>query len=143
MPKLGLAAFIPNGAILPRASGASDAPLDSADAVPFKSPEALSVTIQLPNRGEITGMGVKQGTLLTCIGGGFHGKSTLLSAVSLGCYDHIHGDGREFLSCVPCVSSISSEDGRCVSSVDISAFISNLPNGSDTTCVSNVYNALT
>jgi len=128
----GLVAFVPDGAVLPRASGDSDKPLRSPPAVRFQSPDSLAVTLELPNRGKIRGMGIGQGRIVVCIGGGFHGKSTLLSALALGAYNHVAGDGREFISCVPGTASVRSEDGRPVGSVDISPFITNLPNGSDT-----------
>jgi predicted ABC-class ATPase len=130
----GLVAFVRNGAILPRSSGIDDRPMDSQFAVPFQSPSSLQVSFTLPNAGtSISGMGVRKGITLIC-GGGFHGKSTLLEALQLAVYYKIPGDGREF-----CVSSaksvkIRAEDGRCVTAVDISSFIKNLPFGKDTSC---------
>ena len=123
-------AFVPNGAILPRASGASDKPLKS-NVVPFASPPSLTKTYHLPNRGPITGMGIPTG-ITTIVGGGFHGKSTLLQAISLGIYNHIPGDGREYVVTDPTAVGVRSEDGRSVTGVDISAFISNLPGGART-----------
>jgi predicted ABC-class ATPase len=92
LPELGLVAFVADGSILPRESGASDKPLREG-AVPFEGPEELRVSVELPNRGEIVGMGIPEGITLVA-GGGFHGKSTLLSALSWGVYDHAAGDGR-------------------------------------------------
>ena len=126
----GKVAFIPNGAILPRASGASDKPLES-NVVPFQSPPSLERTYDLPNRGSITGMAIQVG-VTTIVGGGFHGKSTLLQAISLGIYNHIPGDGREFVVTNPTAIGVRSEDGRSVTGVDISIFISNLPGGVET-----------
>lgn len=122
-----LAAFIPDGAILARASGASDKPLSTNEAIKFVSPESVRVTLPLHNGGTIQGIGVARGSITVLCGGGYHGKSTLLSALALGCYDHIAGDGREYVSAVEDVTSIRSEDGRPVSTVDISPFICNLP----------------
>ena len=122
--------FVPNGAILPRASGASDKPLD-ANVVPFQSPPSLETTYDLPNKGPITGMAIPAG-VTTIVGGGFHGKSTLLQAISLGIYNHIPGDGREYLVTDPSAVGVRSEDGRSVTGVDISTFISNLPGGART-----------
>lgn len=96
----GLVAFVRDGAILPRASGASDAPLQAENAVPFESPPSLRVKLPLHNGGEIIGMGVPPGVTLI-VGGGFHGKSTLLDALKVGVYDHIPGDGREFVLASP------------------------------------------
>lgn len=127
----GLVAFVGDGSILPRRSGIDDRPLEEGVVVPFESPESLKVKINLPNKGEITGMGIPSGVTLI-VGGGFHGKSTLLRAIELGIYNHKPGDGREFVVSVPSAVKIRSEDGRGVAGVDISPFISNLPYGQDT-----------
>ncbi|TKA67915.1 hypothetical protein B0A55_09718 [Friedmanniomyces simplex] len=126
-----LVAFIANGSILPRASGASETPMNSATVVPFESPKYLKVELTLADGTSVSGMGVARGvTLLT--GGGFHGKSTLLEAIQLGVYNHVPGDGRELVVTDPTAVKIRAEDGRSVTSVDISPFISNLPGGKDT-----------
>ncbi len=132
---LGLKAFVPDGAILPRASGADNCPLLSKHVVQFTSPDSLRVEINLPNAGKITGMGIPAGITLIA-GGGYHGKSTLLKALELGVYNHIPGDGREFTVTVANAVKIRSEDGRRVSNVDVSPFINNLPLGLDTTSFS-------
>lgn len=125
----GLAAFVANGAVLPRESGASDRPMKGA--VEFVSPLSMEVTMELPNRGKLTGMGIKKGITLI-VGGGYHGKSTLLKALELGVYNHIAGDGREFVITDDTAVKSRAEDGRSIRNVDISMFISNLPNGRDT-----------
>ena len=130
LPELGLVAFVADGAILPRESGASDRPLGDG-AVPFESPEEYRVEVDLPNRGIISGMGVPEGVTLVA-GGGFHGKSTLLSALSWGVYDHEPGDGRELVVALGDAVKIRAEDGRSVSGVDISAMIGELPGGRST-----------
>lgn len=89
-PSKGLQAFIPNGAILPRFTGISDIPLSGSSVVPFDSPSDMRRSFILPHRGEIHGMGIPKGVVMIC-GGGFHGKSTLLSAIAQGCYNHIPG----------------------------------------------------
>ncbi|KAJ1927143.1 hypothetical protein IWQ60_003194 [Tieghemiomyces parasiticus] len=127
----GLVAFVPNGAILPRESGVSDRPLATADAVPFQSPPSLEVSLSLPHRGTITGMGIRRGVTLI-VGGGFHGKSTLLQALEMGVYNHIPGDGREFISADVGLLKVRAEDGRAVTRVDITPFINNLPRGKST-----------
>lgn len=128
---LGLLSFVANGSILPRGSGATAGPMDRSRAVAFQAPKELEVKLKCPDGTEVAGMGISQGiTLLT--GGGFHGKSTLLEALELGIYNHIPGDGREMVVTDPSAVKIRAEDGRCVSSVDISPFISNLPGGMDT-----------
>ncbi|MCA1993505.1 MAG: ABC-ATPase domain-containing protein [Coleofasciculus sp. S288] len=121
----GLVAFIPDGAILPRRSGVNDQPL-SSDAVPFQSPTTLRVEFTCPNRGLIAGMGIPAGVTLI-VGGGYHGKSTLLRAIELGVYNHIPNDGRELVVTHPAAVKIRAEDGRSVAGVDISPFINHLP----------------
>ena len=126
----GLVAFIPDGAILPRRTGVDDQPL-SAEAVAFQSPETLRVEFTCPNRGLITGMGIPVGVTLI-VGGGYHGKSTLLRAIELGVYNHIPNDGRELVVTNPAAVKIRAEDGRSIASVDISPFINQLPQGRST-----------
>ncbi len=130
LPELGLVAFVADGAILPRESGASDRPLIDG-AVPFESPEEYRVEVDLLNGGTISGMGVPGGVTLVA-GGGFHGKSTLLSALSWGVYDHVPGDGRELAVAREDAVKVRAEDGRSVSGVDISAMIGELPGGRTT-----------
>jgi predicted ABC-class ATPase len=131
LPEEGLVAFVADGAILPRASGIDDRPMTGRGVVPFKSPPSLRISFSLPNGGEVTGMGIKKGITLV-VGGGFHGKSTLLHALERGIYNHIPGDGREYVVSSPGAVKIRAEDGRRVEKVDISPFISNLPFGRDT-----------
>ena len=125
----GLVAFVGNGSGLPRSSGVDDRPL--GDAVVFESPPSLKVTLTTPNAGEVRGMGVPCGITLI-VGGGYHGKSTLLRALETGIYDHIPEDGREQVVAVPGAVKIRAEDGRAVHAVDISPFISHLPGGHGT-----------
>ena len=129
LPKLGLCAFVADGSILPRASGIS--PLPMKGAVPFQSPPELAVTLELPHRGKLTGMGIRRGVTLI-VGGGYHGKSTLLKALELGVYNHIAGDGREYVITDATAVKIRAEDGRSIRRTDISPFINHLPNGKDT-----------
>lgn len=129
MRKEGLVSFVANGSVLPRESGVSERPLEGG--LPFVSPRSLERTFTLPHSGSITGMAVPQGITLV-VGGGYHGKSTLLEAVQSGVYDHIVGDGREFVLTDATALKLRAEDGRSVRDVDISAFIGNLPNGKDT-----------
>ena len=129
LPKMGLCAFVADGSILPRESGISPRPMKGG--VKFRSPEELKVTMELPHRGKITGMGIKKGITLI-VGGGYHGKSTLLKALELGVYDHIAGDGREYVITDDTAMKIRAEDGRSIQKTDISMFINDLPNGKDT-----------
>ena len=129
----GLVAFVANGAILPRRSGVSDKPL--AGAVPFASPAELERSFDLPHAGRIAGMAVPRGITLI-VGGGYHGKSTLLEALQSGVYNHIAGDGREFVLADDTAVKLRAEDGRCIRNVDITLFINDLPNGKDTAAFS-------
>ncbi|MDR7299851.1 ABC-ATPase domain-containing protein [Haloactinomyces albus] len=129
LPELGLVAFVADGAVLPRRSGVDDRPLP--DGLAFSSPDSLRVEVDLPHRGRISGMGVPEGISLI-IGGGFHGKSTLLRALENGIYDHVPGDGRELVVCRNDTVKVRAEDGRRVHRVDVSPFVSHLPTGTDT-----------
>lgn len=129
LEKNDLIAFVANGAILPRESGVSDKPMKGA--VRFQSPKEMEVTMKLPHKGEISGMGIRRGITLI-VGGGYHGKSTLLKAVELGVYNHIQGDGREYVITKDDAMKIRAEDGRSIKKTDISMFINDLPNGKDT-----------
>lgn len=154
--RVGLVAFVINGAILPRASGVSDLPLSASkkSTVHFESPPSLLNSFYLPHRGKVEGMGIPKGVTMIA-GGGFHGKSTLLDALAKGCYNHVPGgkidficisapkqrltpiffvaDGREFVVTSPNIVSLQSEDGRSIRNVDISPFIGKLPGDVKTT----------
>ena len=127
----GLVAFVADGALLPRATGVDDRPLSGDGVVRFESPPSLRVEIELPNAGVVSGMGIPAGVTLV-VGGGFHGKSTLLKALELGVYDHIPDDGREFVVTDPTAVAIRAEDGRHVAGVDLTPFIRHLPFRRDT-----------
>ena len=129
LPRLGLIAFVADGSILPRESGISQKPMKGS--VPFISPESLRVELTLPHHGKITGLGIRKGITLI-VGGGYHGKSTLLQALEKGVYDHNAGDGREFVITDDTAWKLRAEDGRKIKDVDISLFINHLPNGRNT-----------
>ncbi len=142
LDRLGIVAFIADGSILPRESGASDRPL-AKDAIPFDSPESLRVTLSLANplsqrpcKNSISGMGIPKGVTLI-VGGGYHGKSTLLHALERSVYPHIPGDGREYIVTSRDSVKIRAEDGRRVEKVNISPFINNLPYERSTTAFSS------
>ncbi|MDD4906268.1 MAG: ABC-ATPase domain-containing protein [Methylobacter tundripaludum] len=136
MQPQALIAFIANGAKLPRHSGVDDRPSPSELVKTFQSPASLQITIPLSNGHSITGMGIKEG--ITCItGGGYHGKSTLMQAILAGVYAHIPGDGREYVVTREDAFFIRAEEGRSIRDVDISPFISDLPNGLKTDCFSS------
>ncbi len=128
-----LLAFLADGSSLPRRSGIDDRPAENA--VSLSSPDSLRVTLSTPNSGEISGLGSPRG-ITPIVGGGFHGKSTLLRALESGVYDHIPGDGREQVVTESSAVKIRAEDGRSVSGIDISDFIGSLPGGRMTECFS-------
>ena len=133
--RLGLAAFVADGSILPRQSGVSDLPMK--DGVAFSSPESLRVTLHVPHSGSLSGMGISLWITLILVGG-YHGNSTLLKALETGVYPHIAGDGREYVITDESAVKLRSEDGRIIKNVDISLFINDLPNGRDTTSFSTL-----
>jgi len=124
-----LCAFVADGSVLPRESGISQKPMRGA--VAFKAPESMDITMELPYGGKIHGMGIPKGVTLI-VGGGYHGKSTLLEALERGVYNHIMDDGREYVITDDTSVKIRAEDGRSIRGVDISMFINGLPNGKDT-----------
>ena len=150
LPLHNLVAFVANGSILPRASGADDSPKIANDAsngvtatdtaevvIPFHSPLTHEISFHLKNLNQtITGMGIPRG-ITVVVGGGYHGKSTLLQALQVGCYNKIPGDGREFVVCLEETVKIRAEDKRSISCVDISPFIDSqhlpFPNINNTT----------
>lgn len=125
-----LVAFIGNGAILPREDGISDRPLKK-DVTRFQSPSHLEVSCELIDGTTVTGMGIPRGVTLI-VGGGYHGKSTLLKALERGVYNHIAGDGREYVLTDTTAMKIRAEDGRSITRVNISPFINHLPNHKET-----------
>lgn len=131
----GLVAFIADGSLLPRRSGIDDRPLGGGRATPFESPASLRVTLDRANGPPLPGMGIPRGVTLL-VGGGYHGKSTVLDALARGVYNHRPGDGREGVVTDPTAAKIQAEDGRSVAGVDISPFIGALPGGRDTAAFS-------
>ena len=125
----GWVAFLADGSVLPRRSGVSDDPLDGG--VPLQAPESMAATVELPHAGTVRGTVVEAGVNVI-VGGGYHGKSTLLSAIERGVYPHVPGDGRELVATVPDTVKVRAADGRAVTGVDLTPFISHLPAGRDT-----------
>lgn len=129
LKKRNLCAFVADGSVLPRESGISQKPMKGA--IKFRSPESLRVSLELPYYGTLTGMGIPNGITLI-VGGGYHGKSTLLKALEMGVYNHIAGDGREYVITDSSAIKIRAEDGRSIKNTDVSMFINHLPNGKNT-----------
>ncbi|MEM8504913.1 MAG: ABC-ATPase domain-containing protein [Cyanobacteria bacterium P01_D01_bin.1] len=124
-----LVAFIGSGACLPRRSGIDERPLKE-DADLFSPPEDDQIELETPHSGLVTGLGIRAGVTLI-VGGGYHGKSTLLRAIEQGIYSHVPGDGREQVVADARTVKLRAEDGRSVVSVDISPVINHLPRGRD------------
>ena len=135
LDSLGLIAFIADDSILPRKSGLSDKPMSSQSAIPFITPESLNIEIELPHAGRINGLAIKKGITLI-VGGGYHGKSTLLNTLENSIYNHIPGDGREYCVSNNKTAKIRAYSGRRVVNTDISPFINNLPFKQDTSSFS-------
>lgn len=135
LDSLGLVAFIANDSILPRESGMSDLPMSKTKAISFTSPETLSIEIDVPNKGCVKGLAIEKGVSLI-VGGGYHGKSTLLNTLERGIYNHIPGDGREYCVSSMQMTKVRAYSGRRVVKTDISTFINNLPFNQNTTSFS-------
>jgi predicted ABC-class ATPase len=123
-----LIAFLAEESSLARKTGVDDRPLD--DAIKINVPDSISFQLPLKHGAMVTGVAIPKGINLI-VGGGFHGKSTLLRAIEQGVYDHIPGDGRELVVSDPSAFKLQAEDGRAISGVDIRPFIQNLPGGKD------------
>jgi predicted ABC-class ATPase len=129
--------FIANGSLLPRKSGIDERPLQDPEdrndppLILFQSPSEWEMVVETLHHGPMKGMAVPEGVTLF-VGGGFHGKSTLLNAMEKGVYAHIPGDGREFVVTHPAAVKVRAEDGRAVEKVDIRPFINHLPFGKST-----------
>jgi predicted ABC-class ATPase len=123
----GLVAFVPNGAVLPRAGSGSNAPLEGA--VSFVSPPELLVRLQTEDM-EFAGMGIPEGVTVI-VGGGYHGKSTLLHALEQGIYNHIPDDGREYVVTREDALRCRTEEGRYVGGADLRWFVHDLPGKAD------------
>lgn len=116
-------AFVGNNSILPR-QGDTEEPM--MNAIPFLSPAEQEITIKLSDGTTVSGMGLRKGiTVIT--GGGYSGKSTLLDSLEAGIYNHISGDGREYVITDETATKIYAEDGRYIENTDISPFFSYMP----------------
>ena len=124
LKKNGYVSFVANGSVLPR-KGKTDYK-DAKNAVPFAAPPSMEIEIPLPNGDFISGMAIRKGiTLIT--GDAYHGKSTLLEAIREGVYNHVLGDGREYVITDASAMTVRAEDGRSIKNTDISFFLKKLP----------------
>lgn len=135
LKKNNLCSFIANGSKLPRMNG-TNKPMK--EAIPFESPKELEVTIKFRDDTKMKGMGIPKGvTVIT--GGGYSGKSTLLDSIEMGIYNHIPGDGREYVITDDSALKIYAEDGRPVSNVNLTPFFKYLPNNISLTNFSTLH----
>lgn len=119
-----LCVFIADGSILPRENGTN---LPLKNATPFFAPSNMCIQIPFSDGTKISGMAIKHGvTVIT--GGAYSGKSTLLDAIEMGIYNHVLGDGREYVITDDRALKVYVEDGRPVHNLDISPFFNYLPN---------------
>ncbi|MBP5203794.1 MAG: hypothetical protein J6Z16_04120, partial [Candidatus Methanomethylophilaceae archaeon] len=115
----GFVAFVAEGSVLPRRED-DMAPMIGAE--PFSCDQAASTEFEVPNGDPIRGWGIPKG-FIALVGPSRHGKSVLADAVFAGVYDHIPGDGREYVVTVPDAVYVMAEEGRPIRSADMSAFI--------------------
>ncbi len=127
----GWIGFVADGSSLARRAGNDERPLLGEDVVLFESPISMRQTVELPHAGPTTGMALEPGVTLLC-GGGFHGKSTLLRALSSAIVPHVPGDGRERVAVRPDAQSVRAEDGRAIHEMDLRPFLRDLPLGRST-----------
>ncbi|KAI9326677.1 hypothetical protein BDR26DRAFT_941046 [Obelidium mucronatum] len=93
--------------------------------IAFVSPKTLQRKFTLPHTGVIHGMAIPKGITLI-VGGGFHGKSTLMDALQMGVYNHIPGDGREFVVTESTVLKIRAEDGSTLDASGSTSMAANI-----------------
>jgi predicted ABC-class ATPase len=124
----GLVAFIADGAVLPRDPDGDRPAL--AHLVTFQAPPELSVTLEVPHRGSLSGLGIPRGVTVI-LGPAFSGRSTLLRAIASAVYPHVQGDGREYCTTVPDAVWILADGSRRIEGVNLTPFISVLPGGED------------
>ncbi len=132
LAKTGLVAFLGEGSVLARRTGADDRPMENA--LPLLIDDGLACILETPHSGFVRGLGIREGVTLI-VGGGYHGKSTLLSSIAQGVYDHIPGDGRDRIVSVDTAVNVRAEEGRGISGVDVRPFINNLPGDRDASCL--------
>ncbi len=112
LENIRLIAFVAEGSRLPTGDGGF---------MPFTSPENLKMDVELPNLGQITGLGIPRG-ITFILGEDSQAKSAILDAISEGIYNHVPGDGREYAVSNPNSVKINNETGRRIRCVNISAF---------------------
>ena len=115
----GLAAFIAEGSVLPRRED-DLAPL--VDAESFDVLSEYECSFEVPNGPPVRGFGIPAGVTMIA-GHSRSGRSGLLDAILTGVYNHIPGDGREYVITRAGAAFVSSQPGRAVTAVDVSSFL--------------------
>jgi len=116
----GLVGFVGSGAMIDRAPG-TDVPSYESERTLVIDP-ALQISFDTPHHGSISGVGITSGVTLI-LGDMFSGRIELMQALASGIYNHIPGDGREYIVTMPDTVYIASEPGRSVHRVDLGCFL--------------------
>jgi Predicted ATPase of the ABC class len=117
----GLIGFVGSGSMLARLSGA-DLPDYEAESSVAVDP-SIQITFDTPHHGPVNGFGISSGVTLI-LGDAFSGRVELMQAIAAGIYNHIPGDGREYVVTMPDSVYIAAEPGRSVQRVDIGSILS-------------------
>ncbi|MBP7829581.1 MAG: hypothetical protein KA248_06650 [Kiritimatiellae bacterium] len=124
LPTRGWVGFVGEGALLARA-GDADTP-DYESMTPLAVEDALAVELDVPNAGRVRGFGVPSG-ITVILGDRYSGRADLVRALAAGIYNHVPGDGREWVVSLPDAVQVVAESGRSVQQVDVSAFLREHP----------------
>lgn len=124
LPEHGLVAFLADGSLLARDPAGGVDP----SCLPLAAPRALAATIDLGALGRHRGLAIRAG--VTAIAGApYHGKTTLLAAISDGTDDRPPGDGRERVVALAATMPVLADDGRPILAQDLTPFFRHLPGG--------------
>jgi predicted ABC-class ATPase len=120
LPARGLIGFVASGSLVARLPG-SDQPDVAAERTITVDPSLL-VSLDTPHRGAVEGLGINSGITLI-LGDAFSGRIELMRALASGIYNHVPGDGREYIVTMPDSVYIPAEPGRSVHRVDIGSLL--------------------
>lgn len=120
LPSRGLVGFVGSGSMLIRQAG-TDLP-DYESEQSLSVDPALQVSFDVPHRGTINGLGISTGVTLL-LGDAFSGRVELMQALASGIYNHVPGDGREYIVTMPDTVYVTAEQGRSVQRVDVGSFL--------------------
>lgn len=120
LPTRGWVAFVGEGALLARRG--PDGRAARTGGRPLAISAELWTEVELPNQGRIRGLGIPAG-ITVVVGDEYSGRVEFLKAIAAGIYNHIPGDGREYVISAPDAVYIAADPGRCIRRVDLGAFI--------------------